>query len=139
VPALIALLADDPLGAARECFEEPLPASYFAAFEAIDTDPNHELLIAESEGTIAGFLQISYIPNLTYAGAWRALIEGVRVAKARRGSGVGRALFEEAIERAKRKPCRMVQLTTDKTRPEALAFYEALGFRATHEGLKLPL
>ena len=139
VPRLVEMLADDPLGARRERNENPLPETYFNTFEAINADPNHVLIVAESGGDIAGFLQVSFIPYLTYQGGWRALIEGVRVVKELRSAGVGRALIEHAIERARAKNCHVVQLTTDKKRPEALAFYKKLGFRASHEGMKLHL
>lgn len=139
VPQLVAMLADDVLGAKREQYEDPLPEAYYTAFDAIDKDPNHDLIIAVLEDQLVGFLQLTFLPYLTYVGGWRALIEGVRVSKACRGQGIGRALLEEAIRRAERKPCHVVQLTTDKSRPEAMAFYASLGFIASHEGMKLHL
>jgi GNAT superfamily N-acetyltransferase len=84
-------------------------------------------------------LQLTFIPYLTHQGSWRALIEGVRVHKDYRSHGIGKALFSWAIERARQRNCRMVQLTTDKARPEALRFYQQLGFQASHEGMKLHL
>jgi GNAT superfamily N-acetyltransferase len=139
LPAIVHLLADDPLGAQREADVSPLPASYGAAFDAIDADPNQELVVAESGGAVVGVLQLTFIPSLTYRGGWRALIEGVRVAAALRSAGVGQRLFEWAIARARERGCHLLQLTSDKTRPEAIRFYERLGFVASHEGLKLPL
>ena len=133
-------MADDPLGATRERFENPLPVSYRKAFDLIDQDPNNELLVLENERDgVVGGLQITYIPYLTYQGSWRALIEGVRIDKSQRGGGLGAKLVLEAIERAKQKNCRLVQLTSDKARPEAIQFYRKLGFIASHEGLKLKL
>lgn len=137
--AIVRLLADDALGARREEYAVPLPDSYHAAFEAIDRDPNNELVVVELSGNVVGVLQLTYIPNITYRGSWRALIEGVRVDSALRSSGIGRKLFAWAIDRARCRGCHMVQLTSDKTRPEAIRFYEALGFVASHEGLKLHL
>ncbi len=143
VAAIVALLADDPLGAKREANVRPLPASYVRAFEAIDGDERHELVVVEErdgdQARIVGTLQLILLPHLTYQGGWRALIEAVRVAASHRGSGLGAELFGWAIERARERGCHLVQLTTDKQRPDALRFYERLGFRATHEGLKLPL
>lgn len=133
---IVRLLADDPLGARREQFAEPLPDAYHRAFAAIDADPNNQLLLAEQGGHLAGVLQLTFLPNLTYQGSWRAQIEGVRVAASMRSQGVGRALVAEAIARAQAKGCRLVQLTTDKQRPEAIAFYASLGFDASHEGMK---
>ena len=139
IPTLVQMLADDPLGSKRERFELPLPDSYLTAFNAIDNDPHNELVIAEDDDQLLGFMQITFIPYLTYQGGWRALIEGVRVNKTVRGQGIGQKLFAYAIERARARGCHVVQLTTDKKRPDALRFYERLGFVASHEGMKLHL
>ena len=139
VPAIVRLLADDPLGAKRERFETPLPESYLRAFEAIDADPNNELVVACIGDEVVGVLQLTFIPYLTYQGGWRALIEAVRVDAKLRSKGVGKALFEWAIERSRSRGCSLVQLTTDKSRGDAKRFYESLGFSASHEGMKLKL
>ena len=139
LPRIVALLADDPLGAKREAYTDPLPRSYYDAFAAIERDPNNELVVAEHGATLAGLLQMTFIPCITYRGGWRALIEGVRVAAELRSSGVGRSLFTWAVERARQRNCHLVQLTSDKSRPDAIRFYESLGFVASHEGLKLHL
>ena len=139
VPLIVRLLADDPLGAKRERYVTPLPASYLAAFEAIDRDPNNEVVVACRAGAVVGVLQITFIPGLTYQGGWRALIEGVRVDAGARSSGLGKAMIEWAVQRARERECHLVQLTTDKSRPEAKKFYEALGFVASHDGMKLHL
>lgn len=136
---IVRMLADDPLGARREDFRDPLPASYQQALEAITADPNQLLLIAEHDDRLVGVLQLGCTPYLTYRGSWRASIEGVRVDRQHRGLGIGRRLFEHAIATARDRGCHLVQLTTDKERPDALAFYQSLGFAATHEGLKLHL
>jgi ribosomal protein S18 acetylase RimI-like enzyme len=137
LPAIVRLLADDPLGAKRERYEEPLPESYRTAFAAIDRDPNQELCVACLDASVVGVLQLTFIPYLTYQGGWRALIEGVRIAPGLRSRGLGRILFEWAIERARARGCHMVQLTSDKSRPDAIRFYQGLGFVASHEGMKL--
>lgn len=138
--AIVKLLADDPLGARRESFMDPLPASYAAAFAAIDRDPNQELVVVDApDQPVAGVLQLTLIPYLTYRGGWRAQIEGVRVAANLRSVGVGEQLFRWAIQRARDRGCHLVQLTSDKARPDAIRFYERLGFVASHEGLKLHL
>lgn len=139
LPRLVEMLADDALGAKRERFEDPLPEPYLSAFEAIDSDPNQQLLVAESEGRVLATLQLSFLPGLSRLGSWRAQIEGVRVASEARGQGLGGALIEEAVRRSSERGCRLVQLTTDKQRPDALRFYESLGFTASHHGMKLPL
>jgi GNAT superfamily N-acetyltransferase len=139
LPAIVSLLANDPLGTLRENSGDSLSPNYRTAFQAISTDPNHELLVADIEGAVVGVLQLSFIPHLTYEGGWRAQIEGVRVSEERRSSGIGQALFESAISRARDRGCHLVQLTTDRRRPEALKFYLGLGFEATHDGLKLHL
>jgi ribosomal protein S18 acetylase RimI-like enzyme len=137
LPAILRLLADDPLGAKRERVEDPLPACYSDAFAAIEADPRNELVVAVREGVVIGCLQLTFIPGLSRQGAERALIESVRVARDRRGQGIGRRLFDWAIARARARGCRLVQLTTDKSRPDALRFYESLGFVNSHDGLKL--
>lgn len=139
VPAIVKLLAADPLGARREQPGNPLPPAYGDAFAAIERDPNQELVVSTLDGRIVAVLQLTFIPSLTYRGSWRAQIEGVRVAEDVRSEGIGRRLIEEAVRRARERGCRMVQLTTDKRRPRALEFYERLGFVASHEGMKLYL
>ena len=135
--SIVEMLANDPLGAKREVFSEPLLPTYISAFEAINKDPNNELTVACISNEVVGVFQLTFIPYLTYQGSWRALIEGVRVSESYRSKGIGQRMFEWAIERAKAKGCYMLQLTTDKTRPDALRFYERLGFKASHEGMKL--
>jgi len=137
VPDIVRMLADDRLGSARERFETPLPETYGRAFRAIDTDANNELVVALLGDRLVGVLQLTFIPYLTYQGGWRALVEGVRVDSRVRSHGVGKALMEWAIERARQRGCVMIQLTTDKSRSEAKRFYESLGFVASHEGMKL--
>lgn len=146
LPAIVALLADDPLGALREANTSPLPQCYHDAFDAIDRDPNIELVVAQAGGggvlggsDVLGVLQLSFIPNLSHRGGWRALIEGVRVAAGSRSGGVGRQMLLWAVERARQRGCLMMQLTSDKTRTDAIRFYEGLGFVASHEGMKLHL
>ncbi|MCB0076216.1 MAG: GNAT family N-acetyltransferase [Anaerolineales bacterium] len=139
LPRLVAMLTDDPLGATRECAAMPLDARYRRAFAAIDRDPNNELIVAERDGAIVAMLQLTLIPNLSRCGMWRAQIEGVRVARSARSQGVGQALLAWAMARARDAGCGLVQLTTDKARPDAHRFYERLGFVASHEGLKLTL
>ena len=139
LPAIVAMLADDTLGRTRESPGLPLDARYLAAFAAIDADPNQMLVIAECEGAVVGCQQISFIPGLGRRGAWRALIEAVRVASGMRGQGLGQQLIEYAIAEAVRRGCSMVQLTTDRSRTDAHRFYERLGFVASHVGMKLDL
>jgi ribosomal protein S18 acetylase RimI-like enzyme len=139
VAAIVALLADDELGRTREDPANPPNSRYLEAFEAIDGDPNQLLAVAESAGEVVGCLQVSFIPGMSRLGMWRGQIESVRIARGHRGTGIGGAVFEWAIEECRRRGCGLVQLTTDKTRPDARRFYEALGFEASHEGMKLVL
>jgi GNAT superfamily N-acetyltransferase len=139
LPDIVRMLADDMLGAKREEYASPLPESYCAAFEAIVRDPNNELVVGELDERVVAVLQLTCIPNLSRRGSWRALIEGVRVDSSVRSGGVGRRLVEWAIARAREKGCRLVQLTSDKRRRDAIRFYESLGFVASHEGMKLEL
>jgi GNAT superfamily N-acetyltransferase len=137
--AIVALLADDPIGSGRESVGVPLDRRYIEAFAAIERDPNQLLAVADRDGRVLGVLQLSFIPGLTRRGMWRGQIEGVRVAAGERGSGIGRATLLWAIEESRKRGCGLVQLTSDKRRADAHAFYEDLGFRATHEGYKLAL
>jgi len=140
VPGIVKMIADDKLGSQREDFQDPIPAKYYAAFENIREDNNQELIVVEGEtGELLGTLQLSFIQYLTYQGGVRAQIEQVRVNKAFRGMGIGEALFKWAIERAKEHKAHLIQLTTDKKRPEAIKFYIKFGFTASHEGMKLHL
>jgi ribosomal protein S18 acetylase RimI-like enzyme len=139
IGSLVSLLADDDLGALREDLSTPLNQSYLDAFQSIQQDPNNELTVVRCNSELVGMLQLTFIPYLTHTGSWRCLIEGVRIAKEYRGQGQGSRLISWAIERAGEKNCSIVQLTSDKQRPEALKFYESLGFQATHEGFKLKI
>jgi len=139
LPRLVSMLADDDLGAQREDSSQPLNPGYKTAFDAIDRDSNNALIVAELDQSIVGVLQLTFIPYLTYIGSWRCLIEGVRIHPDYRGRGLGTTLIEWSIEAARKRQCRIIQLTSDKQRPEALKFYESLGFTATHEGFKLKL
>lgn len=136
---IVEMLADDVLGSKRERYENPLPYSYIKAFQAITSDPNNELVVAYQGDEIIGVQQITFTPYITHQGGWRATIEGVRTASSSRSKGIGTELIKWGINRAKERGCHLVQLTTDKERPDALRFYEKLGFKATHEGLKLKL
>lgn len=136
---IVAMLADDMLGSKRERYEHPLPSSYLKAFKAINSDPNNELVVACDGKEVVGVQQITYTPYITHQGGWRATIEGVRTSASVRGKGVGTRMIIWAIDRAKERGCHVVQLTTDKKRTNALKFYERLGFKATHEGMKLKL
>ncbi|MEM1134369.1 MAG: GNAT family N-acetyltransferase [Bacteroidota bacterium] len=137
---VVKLLADDQLGSKREMYQLPLPEVYQSAFEKILADDNQELMVlCDETGVVIGTMQLSFIQYLTYKGGVRAQIEAVRIAKEKRGEGLGKHMFRWAIDRAKERKAHVMQLTTDKLRPEALKFYEKLGFKASHEGMKLHL
>jgi GNAT superfamily N-acetyltransferase len=139
VPQIVRMYADDDLGRTREQPSEPLPAAYWAAFREISDDPRHRLVVVEDAGEVVATLQLSFIPHLVLVGTERAQIEAVRVRSDRRGAGLGEALFQWAIEAARRRGCGLVQLTTNADRPDARRFYEKLGFVASHVGMKLTL
>ena len=136
---IVALLADDELGRRREDPDPPLNPRYIDAFAAIDADRNQFLAVVEEGGEIVGCLQLSFIPGLSRLGLWRGQIESVRISSARRGGGLGKRMFEWAIDECRKRRCEIVQLTTDKSRADARRFYEGLGFVASHEGMKLAL
>ncbi|GGW52845.1 GNAT family acetyltransferase [Streptomyces lucensis JCM 4490] len=137
LPAIVAMLADDPLGAQRESLHDLTP--YRTALQHLEADPNQHLVVAVREGRVIGTLQLTVIPGLSHRGATRALIEAVRIHADERGGGLGSRLIEWAIGTSRDLGCRMVQLTSDKTRTDAHRFYERLGFTASHEGFKLRL
>lgn len=139
LPAVVRLLADDALGAARERHAEPLPAEYTSAFAAMRAQGGNDLLVATQAGDVVGCLQLTIIPGLSRLGAVRGQIEGVRVASSHRGQKIGEALLRDAIERCRQAGCSLVQLTSDVSREDARRFYERLGFEATHVGMKLRL
>ncbi|MFF0163098.1 GNAT family N-acetyltransferase [Streptomyces sp. NPDC005263] len=137
VPAIVAMLADDPLGAQRESLDDLTP--YLAALERLASDPHQHLVVAVREGRVVGTLQLTVIPGLSRRGSTRSIIEGVRIHADERGSGLGTRLIEWAIEESRRQDCQLVQLTSDTTRTDAHRFYERLGFAASHVGFKLHL
>ncbi|MEM9340082.1 MAG: GNAT family N-acetyltransferase [Bacteroidota bacterium] len=119
--------------------QDPVPDSYLHAFQQIDGDENQELMVLVDQNEIVGTFQLTFIPYLTYQGGTRAQIEGVRIKSNRRGKGLGEYIFQWAIDRARERGAHLIQLTTDKKRPDALRFYEKLGFKASHEGMKMSL
>ena len=137
LPRILALLIDDQLGAARENPDDLVP--YELAFDAIDGDPAHLLVVGELNSDVVATFQLSYLPGLSRKGSWRAQIEAVRVSEVLRGQGVGALMIQWAIDQARDRGCSLVQLTTDKSRVAAHRFYERLGFVASHEGMKLTL
>ncbi|MCX4973063.1 MULTISPECIES: GNAT family N-acetyltransferase [unclassified Streptomyces] len=137
VPAIVAMLADDPLGAERESPDDLTP--YLAALARLSGDANQHVVVAVRSGRVVGTLQLTVIPGLSRKGATRSIIEGVRVHADERGGGLGTRLIEWAIDESRRQDCQLVQLTSDVTRTDAHRFYERLGFTASHVGFKLPL
>ncbi|NEE08587.1 GNAT family N-acetyltransferase [Streptomyces sp. SID7499] len=137
VPAIVGMLADDPLGAQRESPDDLAP--YLSALERLRADPNQRLVVAVREGRVVGTLQLTIIPGLSRRGATRSIVEGVRIHADERGSGLGTELIEWAIQESRGQGCQLVQLTSDKTRADAHRFYERLGFTASHTGFKLQL
>jgi GNAT superfamily N-acetyltransferase len=138
--AIVDLIAADQLGATRDGVRDEADlAAYAAAFRSIDADPAHMLVVAEQDGQIVGTFQLSFLPGLARRGTLRAQIEAVRVAENQRGAGLGAAMMEWAIAEARRRGCALMQLTSDKARPDAHRFYAGLGFVASHEGMKLYL
>lgn len=139
LPEIVRMLADDFLGSTRERYENPLPESYLKAFEEIAADKNNELIVAEKDGVLVGTLQLTFTPSISFQGGKRATVESVRVDTKYRGQGIGRELMIYAIERARRENCVSMQLTTNADRQDAHRFYENLGFKKSHLGMKLSL
>jgi ribosomal protein S18 acetylase RimI-like enzyme len=138
VGAIVRMLADDPLGSGRERLEDPLPASYLAAFDALERDANIQLVVAEdADGAVIGCLQLCILPGLSSQGASRGLIEDVRVASHCRSRGIGEQLVQWAVAQARARQCKLVELLTHHTRVDAQRFYERLGFQRSHVGMTL--
>jgi GNAT superfamily N-acetyltransferase len=136
VDPIVAMLADDPLGAARE---RPGDPAYLKAFEVIDADPHQYLAVAVADDEVVGTLQLTFTSGLSRLGMTRATVEAVRVRSDQRGNGLGELLMTWAVDEARARGCGLVQLTTDASRTDAHRFYERLGFTASHVGMKLPL
>jgi len=141
VGAIVAMLADDPLGSARERIEHPLPPCYFQAFERLEADPNIQLMVAEAgegaQGSVIGCLQLCILPGLSSQGASRGMIEDVRVATHWRSRGIGEQLVQWALSEARAKGCKLVELFTHNSRVDAQRFYRRLGFQPSHVGMTL--
>lgn len=137
IPAIVEMLADDPLGSTRESPDDLAP--YLAAFERLAADPNQHQVVAVREGRVVGTLQLTIVPGLSRKGALRSIIEGVRIHADERGSGLGTRFIEWAVDESRRQGCQLVQLTSDASRADAHRFYERLGFAASHVGFKLQL
>jgi GNAT superfamily N-acetyltransferase len=139
LPSIVRMLSDDDLGSQREHYETPLPESYYLAFEQIDRDPNHELIVAEQAGEVLGTLHLMFLPSLSFQGGLRAQVESARVDKRFQSQGIGGEMMKWALECARQRGAHVVQLTTHKTRLDAHRFYERLGFMGSHLGMKLSL
>ncbi len=137
LPAMIELLHDDPLGKSREIISTPVAKTYLDAFDDISKDKNNTLYILEHNAHLIGILQLTIIPHLNRGGSKRAQIESVHIHRDVRKRGFGTAFMKFAIKKAKDKNCKIVQLTTDKTREQAQKFYSNLGFTGSHIGMKI--
>ncbi|MFI9029748.1 GNAT family N-acetyltransferase [Streptomyces sp. NPDC053560] len=137
IPAIVALLADDPLGATRESPDDPAP--YRTAYKRLADDPNQHLVVAEHDGRVVGTLQLTVVPGLSRRGATRSIVEGVRIHSDERGSGLGTRLMDWAVEESRALGVQLIQLTSDATRVDAHRFYERIGFEASHLGFKRQL
>lgn len=139
LPSIVHLLADDDLGSRRERDEEPMPSSYYKAFEQINRNPDHQLIVAESNGKVIGTLHLMFMPSISFQGGLRAQVESVRVDKECRNLGIGQEMMQWAIDQARVRGAHVVQLTTHLSRKDAHRFYERLGFKGSHLGMKLDL
>jgi GNAT superfamily N-acetyltransferase len=135
---IVQMLANDPLGASRE--DVLHREKYEKAFDIIDADKNQSLMIVEDEnGKMIGTFQMTFIQYLTHQGSMRVQVESVRVREDLRGKGIGENIFQWIIDHAKERGAHLLQLTSDKKRPDAIRFYRKLGFIDSHEGLKMAL
>ncbi|WP_316861632.1 GNAT family N-acetyltransferase [uncultured Cohaesibacter sp.] len=138
VAAIVAMLTDDFLGANRENQSDLAP--YLAAFETMDADPNNNLfVVCDENDEPIGTFQLIYMQGLSVGACKRAEVEAVRIASTMRGQGIGKQMFDYAIEKARADGCGMMQLTTNKQRVDGQRFYDRLGFEASHIGYKMKL
>lgn len=138
VVAIVKMLADDHLGQNRERIEQPLPESYYKAFDAIQRAHHIQMMVAEDrDGQVVGCLQLALLPGLSSQGASRGLIEDVRVVSDRRGQGVGERLVRWAIGEALAHGCKLLELFTHESRVDAQRFYKRLGFQPSHVGMTM--
>ncbi|MFN8432536.1 MAG: GNAT family N-acetyltransferase [Anaerolineales bacterium] len=137
LPAIVHMLADDDLGSQRERDETPLPETYIRAFNEIDADKNHDLIVAELNGDVVGTLHLTFLPSISYQGGLRSQVESVRVDSKLRSQGIGAKIMRHAINRAKERGAYLMQLTSHESRTDAHRFYERLGFKKAHVGMKL--
>jgi ribosomal protein S18 acetylase RimI-like enzyme len=139
VPSVLQLYADDELGTAPDRAWREKLADYLAAFDAIQTDARTTVYVAQLGASVVGTFQLTFLRHLAHRGALTAQVESVHVASEHRRRGIGEAMMRFAIDRAREKNCKRIQLTSQKRRTDAHRFYERLGFERSHEGLKLPL
>jgi GNAT superfamily N-acetyltransferase len=135
--AIVEMLLLDSIAAPLE--EPGITAAQIEAFETIAAHPDNEIVVAQVGGDVVGTLQLTFIPGLSFQGAWRAQVEGVRVRHDMRNQQIGTRLMEWVIGRARDRGCRLIQLSSNKKRLDARRFYERLGFSASHVGMKLYL
>jgi len=139
LPHIIGLFVADELGSTREALTDPLPQSYHVAFEEIAEDKNQALLVVEYDHIVIGSCHLTVMPSLSFKGSRRLNVENVHIDKQFQGQGVGTWMIQKVIAIGQEKGCKIVQLTTNKKRQQAKAFYEKLGFVASHEGMKIYL
>lgn len=139
LPAILSLLIDDTLGAHRERLDDAAQARYVSAFDQIQARPGDQILLGVQGDEVVAMMQLTFIPGLSHQGAMRAQVESVRVKGTTRGQGIGKLLFQHAIALSKEAGCAVVQLTTDRRREDAARFYESLGFKPSHLGMKLAI
>ena len=137
VAAMVAMLADDALGGPREAAADPLPQSYYDAFDRVQAAPNIHLMVAERGGRVVGCFQLCFLPGISSQGAMRALIEDVRVASDVRGNGIGETMLRWAIDAARGRGCKVFELLTHHTRIDVQRFYARLGFARSHVGMTI--
>jgi GNAT superfamily N-acetyltransferase len=138
LPAIVRLFGDDDL-AAKHPAHLTLTDSQYAAFDAIEQDPHNHVYVAEMGGAVIGTFQLTFIRQLSYGGCLVAQVESVHVDSGVRSHGVGARMMDFARAEAERRGAFRLQLTSNLKRERAHRFYERLGYRATHKGLKLSL
>jgi GNAT superfamily N-acetyltransferase len=115
------------------------PAALRALYDAILTDPDQRLLVAELGGRIVGTAHVIVLRHFRRKLSRSAVIEGVMVDPETRRGGVGAALMRAAADFARATGCYKLDLTSNVARGGAHRFYSRLGWKRSHLGYSLEL
>jgi ribosomal protein S18 acetylase RimI-like enzyme len=110
--------------------EWPSDNAFHAGVERLLEDPQTEYLLGspDDDSPPAGVVQLRFRHALWWASP-DCTLEDLYVRDDARGTGVGRALVEATLERARERGCRRVELDVWERNEAALSLYRSLGFK----------